>query len=121
MPDRGHALEVGLGQAETAKSGQLGHAVIEPNPASFRDAKRALGMVDYFRIPYGIVINRWDLNRKIAKEIESFARKRGIPVLGKIPYDRRFVKALVNLTPAIVWDRGLEPHFKNILGNSGII
>jgi MinD superfamily P-loop ATPase len=96
-------------------------AVIEPNPASFRDARRALGMVDFFRIPYGIVINRWDLNKGIAREIEAFARKENIPVLGKIPYDRRFVDSLVNLTPAVVWDRGLEPHFKNILTNAGII
>ncbi len=91
--------------------------VIEPNPASFRDAKRALGMVDYFRIPYGIVINRWDLNKGIAKEIEGFAKKKGIPILGKIPYDRRFVKALVNLTPAVVWDRELEPIFTEILSS----
>lgn len=92
-------------------------AVIEPNPASFRDARRALGMVEHFRIPCGIVINRWDLNKGIAKEIEAFARKGKMPLLGKIPYDRRFVKALVNLTPAVVWDRELEPPFTKILSS----
>jgi MinD superfamily P-loop ATPase len=89
--------------------------VIEPNPASFRDAKRALGMVDYFRIPYGIVINRWDLNRETSRKIEAFAMKSSIPVLGKVPYDRRFVDSLVNLKPAVIWDKGLEPIFSKIL------
>lgn len=91
--------------------------VIEPNPASFRDAKRALGMVEHFRIPYGIVINRWDLNKGIAREIEAFAKGKGVPLLGKVPYDRRFVDALVNLTPAVVWDKKLEPVFTKILSS----
>ncbi|MCD6478525.1 MAG: ATP-binding protein [Candidatus Diapherotrites archaeon] len=73
-------------------------AVTEPSPASFRDLKRALQIVQYFNIPYGIVINKWDINKRLSKEIEGFA---GEKLLGQISYDRKVVDAIVNLTPVV--------------------
>ncbi len=90
--------------------------VTEPSPAALWNARRAAAMVEYFRIPYGIVINKWDLNKGFSREIEEFAEKSGVPVLGKLPYDRRFVEALVNLKPAVVYEKGFESLFLKILG-----
>ena len=90
--------------------------VTEPSPAALWDAKRAAAMVEYFRIPYGVVINKWDLNRGFSGKIEQFAHKSGVPVLGKLPYDKKFVEALVNLKPAVVYEKGFEPLFSGILG-----
>ncbi len=91
-------------------------AITEPTPSAFSDLKRALEVVEYFNVNYGLVINRWDLNKEYTKEIENFAKKRGIPVLGKLPYDKRFVDALVELTPVVVHDKSFEPLFEGILG-----
>ncbi len=90
-------------------------AITEPTPSAFNDLKRALEVVEYFKVNYGLVINRWDLNPDYTKKIEEFAKKRNIPLLGRIPYDKRFVDALVNLTPAVVHDKSFEPTFKGIL------
>lgn len=73
-------------------------AVTEPSAASFRDMKRALQIVDYFNIPYGVVINKWNINKELSKEIEDFAGKK---LLGRIPYDEKVISAIVNLTPVV--------------------
>ena len=95
--------------------------VTEPSPAGLSDLKRALQVVRHFGVEHGIVINKWDLNKGFSKEIESFAEAEGIPILGKLPYDKRFVEALVNLKPAVVYDKELEPLFSGILDKLPII
>ncbi|MCK4781174.1 MAG: hypothetical protein KAT57_13325 [Candidatus Lokiarchaeota archaeon] len=90
-------------------------AITEPTPSALNDLKRALRTVEHFRIPYGIVINKWDLNKNFSKKIEEFAEKYKIPILGKIPYDKQFVNALVNLKPIVVFDKRFEPIFTKIL------
>jgi len=96
-------------------------AVTEPTPAALWDLQRALQVVEHFRIPYGLVINRFDLNRAFTRKIEGFAKKYKIPILGKIPYDRAFVDALVNLTPIVVYKKKYEKLFSDILSRIPII
>jgi MinD superfamily P-loop ATPase len=95
--------------------------VTEPTPVAFWDLKRALEVVNYFNIPHGIVINRWDINKDFTKRIEKFAKSNDIPLLGKIPYDRRFVDALVDLKPAVVYEKELEELFFDIINNISIL
>jgi len=92
-------------------------AITEPNPATVNDLKRVLKVVEYFKIPYGIIINRWDINKEYTDEIVAFAKKKKVPIIGKIPYDRVFVDALVNLTPVVVFSRKYEQLFSKILDN----
>lgn len=90
-------------------------AITEPTPTAFTDLKRALQVVEHFRIPYGLIINRYDINKKTSQKIENFAEKYGIPVLGKIPYNKNFVKALVELKPIVTWDKSASKLFSEIL------
>ncbi len=92
-------------------------AVTEPTPSALSDLKKGLQVVEHFMIPYGLVINKFDINKEFSKKIEEFARKNNIPLLGKIPYDKEFVNALVNLTPAVVYDKKFEPMFEKIINN----
>jgi MinD superfamily P-loop ATPase len=62
-----------------------------------------------------MVINRWDINPKFTKELENFSKREKIPLIGKIPYDKRFVEALVNLQPAVVYESDFEMIFNKIL------
>lgn len=90
-------------------------AVTEPTPSGFSDLNRALKMINFFNIPHGIIINKFDLNLKSTKEIEGFAKRKKIKILAKIPYDKSFTDALVNLTPIIVFNRKYEILFDGIL------
>lgn len=76
-----------------------------------------LKIVEHFNIEYGIIINKYDLNKEFSNKIEKFANKNKIQILGKIPYNKGFVKALVNLKPAVVYNKGFEKIFLGILNN----
>ncbi len=89
--------------------------IAEPTPSGFSDLKRALGVVEQFGIPYGVIINIWDLNREKSMEIEGFLEKQGIPLLGKISYDKDFVKALVEMKPAVVFSEKIKKEFQPIV------
>ena len=89
-------------------------AVTEPTPSGFSDLKRALEVVNHFKIPYGIIINKHDLNPDYTQHIEDFAKQENITVLSKIPYDKKFTNALVDLKPIIVSYPEFENLFKDI-------
>lgn len=72
--------------------------VTEPTPSGFTDLKRILEVVNHFRIPFGIIVNKWDINPSLSKRIEKWSGKR---LLGKISYDREVVNSIVNLKPVI--------------------
>ena len=89
--------------------------ITEPSPSAFNDFKRAMGIVKHFRIPFGVVINKWDLNKDFTKEMEKYFQENNIQILEKVPYDRKFVDALVNLIPIVVYDKKYEKIFLRIL------
>ncbi len=90
-------------------------AVTEPTPSGLSDLKRALQMVSHFNIPYGIVINKYDLNQEFTKEVEKFAEENKTDILAKIPYDKSFVEALINLTPVVVYNPKTKKFFEEII------
>ncbi len=92
-------------------------AVTEPTPSALSDVTRMLDIVGHFGIGHGLVINKFDLNPEFSKKIEEFAKSRNIPILGKIPYNRKFVDALVNRKPAVIYEKSFEPIFRGILDN----
>lgn len=72
--------------------------ITEPTPSGFVDLKRVLKVVNHFKIPYGVVINKWDINPKISQQIEkNFQNK----LLGRISYDKNIFKAIANLNPIL--------------------
>lgn len=75
--------------------------VVEPTPSSFYDMKKALNITKHFGIKSGIIINKYDLDKKNYKTIEEFAKKEDIPIIGNIPYDKFFIEALVKMIPVI--------------------
>jgi len=72
--------------------------ITEPTPSGFSDMKRALTVVNHFKIPYGVVINKWDINISKSRIIEKWANDK---FLGKISYDKRIFQAIAKLKPII--------------------
>jgi MinD superfamily P-loop ATPase len=63
--------------------------VTEPTPFGLHDLKLAAAMSLKLGLPTGIVINRSDGHDEI---IHAFADKSGIPVVGTIPFERRYAE-----------------------------
>jgi MinD superfamily P-loop ATPase len=69
--------------------------VTEPTLSGRHDMDRALQLVQGFRIPASVIINKWDINPDMADRIEDSAACRDAHVLGRIPYDPAVIKSLV--------------------------
>ena len=105
----------GIGCPVTASITNTNYAVLvtEPTPSGLSDLKRVLEVVNHFNIPYGIIINRWDINRDFAEKIGEFA---GESLIGKIPYDRKIVDALVEMRPLMETDSPAAGEMRKIFG-----
>ena len=87
---------IGCPVIAAVRDANLAILVTEPTPSGLADLRRVLSVVDYFKISYGVVINKWDINRQMSKRIErEFAGR----ILGKISYDQKVFIAIANLTP----------------------
>ena len=89
-------------------------AVTEPTPSALSDLDRVLKVVEHFKVPHGLVINKCNLSEKFAKRVEAFAKRGSIPVLGKIPYDKKFVESNIEMKPLVEQDKKIEKMFNNI-------
>jgi MinD superfamily P-loop ATPase len=72
--------------------------ITEPTPSGFSDLKRILQIVNQFNIPYGIVVNKWNINPEMSREIEEWS---GNKFLGKISYEKKVIESIVNLKPVL--------------------
>lgn len=65
----------------------LAVVVTEPTLSGKHDLERILDLTDHFKIPAMICINKWDLHPEMSDEIAAACKKRGVDLLGKIPFD----------------------------------
>jgi MinD superfamily P-loop ATPase len=69
--------------------------VTEPTPSGLHDLKRIVSLCSHFSLPVAVIINKCDLNPRIAREIRSACRERGHTVVAELPHDPVFVHAMV--------------------------
>lgn len=70
--------------------------VSEPTISGLHDMERVLKLCDHFRIPRMVCVNKFDLNAGMTGKIEEKAGSMGAAVVGKIPFDADFTKAMVH-------------------------
>lgn len=68
--------------------------VTEPTQSGLSDLKRVLELASGFRLRTALVTNKADLNMKVTREIEGYAKEAGAEVLGRIPYDEVLAKTM---------------------------
>jgi MinD superfamily P-loop ATPase len=73
----------------------LGLIVVEPTMSGIHDMERALSLLDHFKIPALVCINKFDLNQENTKKISSFCSANGLKIVGKIPFDQIITKAML--------------------------
>jgi len=72
--------------------------VTEPTPFGLNDLKLAVEMAREIGVPIGVVINRADLGDG---KVEEYCEEEGIPVLMRIPFDRRIAEAYSQGIPLV--------------------
>jgi MinD superfamily P-loop ATPase len=61
--------------------------VAEPTVSGLSDFSRIAELCSHMKSKAALVVNRWDINPRIAESIETEAARWGIRSLGRIPYD----------------------------------
>jgi len=69
--------------------------VVEPTVSGEHDLDRVLGLTRHFNIPAALCVNKWDINPELADRIEAGAREKGVPTLGRVPFDPAVTRAQV--------------------------
>jgi len=77
----------------------LGLIVTEPSVMGLHDLKRILGVLQHFKIPTVICINKSDLYPEGTRHIEEFASLEGIQILESIPFDEHIPQAMLKGMP----------------------
>jgi MinD superfamily P-loop ATPase len=69
--------------------------VTEPTVSGIHDMARAIELCRHFKVPVMVCINKFDLNPDNSATIERMAREGGLPVVGRVPFDQAFTRAMV--------------------------
>lgn len=88
--------------------------VTEPTPSGFSDMKRAIDILNHFKVPYSIILNKFDINKTYSEKIEKFAEENGKKIIARIPFDKKFALALTKALPIIRYEPEYEDIFKGI-------
>lgn len=73
----------------------LAVVVTEPTPSGRHDLERVLQLCAYFRVPAGVIINKYDLNADQTEAIEAYCAEHGLALLARLPHDPAITKAMV--------------------------
>lgn len=72
--------------------------VTEPTPFGLHDLKLAVEVARELKLPMGVVINRTDIGDS---GVERYCQEEGLPILMRIPFDRRIAEAYSRGTPLV--------------------
>ena len=80
--------------------------VTEPSVSGLHDLKRVYELVKKFNIKAGCIINKFDINEKVTKEIGAFLKEENIALISNLPYDENFTKAMTVGQTIVEFDNG---------------
>lgn len=95
-------------------------AITEPTPSGLHDVVRAIEVIQQFNIPFGIIINKHDLESPFQEEFNDFIGKTNYHVLGRIPFDlsipeaMSFAEAVVSFKPQSKASMAIKVIYENL-------
>ncbi|MGC9089645.1 MAG: ATP-binding protein [Caldisericia bacterium] len=69
--------------------------ITEPTESGLHDLKRVIELIDNFNSKPFVIINKFDINNEKTLEIKNYCESKNISVLGEIPFDIIFIKAML--------------------------
>jgi len=75
--------------------------ITEPTPSGLHDLIRAIEVVQQFNIPFGIVVNKYDLKSTFQQEFQDYIKNTDHEIIGEIPFDISIPKAMSFAMPVV--------------------
>jgi MinD superfamily P-loop ATPase len=72
----------------------LALAVVEPSLSSMHDLERLVELVDHFKLPITVCINKSTLHTENTKQLVGWCNSKAIPIAGQLPYSDAFRTAV---------------------------
>ena len=69
--------------------------VTEPTVSGKHDMMRVADLAAHFKVPAMVCVNKFDINLDATRDIERFSNEKGLPIVGRIPFDPIFIKSMV--------------------------
>jgi MinD superfamily P-loop ATPase len=79
----------------------MGLVIVEPTLSGIHDMERALGLLNHFKIPAVVCVNKYDINEENTSRIVNFCESNDIEVVGKIPFDSIVTEAMITGQPIL--------------------
>ena len=70
--------------------------VTEPTLSGLHDASRVIEVARNFKIQTKLVVNKYNLNLDMTKQIENYCKEHDIELIGRISFDKQVVMSMVN-------------------------
>lgn len=80
--------------------------ICEPTPSGLHDIIRAIEVVRGFNIPFGIIINKYDLKSTFQPEFREYLKSTNYKILGRIPFDLSIPEAMSFAEPVVDYSSG---------------
>jgi MinD superfamily P-loop ATPase len=75
--------------------------ITEPTPSGLHDLIRAIEVIEQFNLPFGIIVNKYDIFSDFREKFETFIKNTGYDILGKIPFDLSIPEAMSFAKPVV--------------------
>ncbi len=113
----------GIGCPVISTISGIDHIIIvtEPSKSALDDLKRALQVVSVTGIASSVIINKYDLNIKMSRQIEEYCQNHDVQIVAHLPYDNRVVDAMVSCmsmteyAPETDFSKSIQMVFNRIL------
>ena len=69
--------------------------IVEPTVSGLHDMQRVAELATHFKVPGLLCVNKYDLNLAMTEKIEAYGRSRNMTLLGRIPFDPIFTRAMI--------------------------
>jgi MinD superfamily P-loop ATPase len=99
---------------ETVKDSDYCILVTEPTPFGLNDLKLAVNAISALNVPHGVIINKYD---GAYKEIEKYCGANDIPIILKIPFDKKLAELYSAGMPAVKHSAEYREMFKSVCKN----
>ena len=97
---------------ETIRDSDYCLFVTEPTPFGLWDLRIAVGVAKLFKLKHGVVINRSGIGNDSL--IEDFCKEENVPILLRIPFDRKIAEAYSKGIPMVEYDKHYLDEFKTL-------
>ncbi len=97
---------IGCPVISSLSGADLALIVTEPTLSGLHDMERVLALVDHFEGKAAVCINKFDLSISNTEEIQRKCNEKGVPIAGRIPYDKEVIEAVRAGCPVVDYTSG---------------